>query len=132
MYLGIDWGHKKIGLAVAQDDPRVAMAHATIDNDRDVFTRLAQIIAAQDIQMIVLGRSAHVHCADNTAAIDRFATQCRARCGVPVVYAPEMFSSREAQQNLIAGGRKHVHLQDDAEAARIILQSYLDAQNVKM
>jgi len=49
MYLGIDWGHKKIGLAVAQDDPRVAMAHATIDNDRDVFTRLAQIIAASII-----------------------------------------------------------------------------------
>ncbi len=132
MYLGIDWGQKKIGLAVAHENVRIATVHATIPNDRDVFTRLAHVVATHNVQAIVIGRSAHAQHTDNTAAIDRFAAQCRVRCNVPVVNAPEMFSSREAQRNLIAAGRKHSGTNDDAEAARIILQSYLDAQNTKM
>ena len=132
MYVGIDWGQKKIGIAVAQEEVPIAAAHAVFANDAEVFARIAQIVAAHGAHTIVIGKSAHAQHTDNTVAIEQFAERCRSHCGAAVDFAPEMFSSREAQHNLIGSGRKHVGANDDAEAARIILQGYLDAQNAKM
>jgi RNase H-fold protein (predicted Holliday junction resolvase) len=46
--------------------------------------------------------------------------------GIRVAYQDEMFTTKLAQQTLILRGEKHVGKKDDAEAARIILQQWLD------
>lgn len=134
MYMGVDWGKAKIGVALAHDEVRIASAHDTIANDADVYRRIAELVAANDVHTIVIGRSAHPLHNDNTASIDAFAKKCLAACAsVRVVSAAEMFSSREAQNNLRAAGRRHgAGRADDAESARIILQTYLDARNAKL
>jgi RNase H-fold protein (predicted Holliday junction resolvase) len=45
---------------------------------------------------------------------------------VNVVYQNEMFTTKIAQARLIERGEKKVSKRDDAEAARIILQEWLD------
>ena len=45
---------------------------------------------------------------------------------VPVVYFEEMFTTKMAQANLRQAGVKQAGKVDDAEAARIILQEWID------
>jgi RNase H-fold protein (predicted Holliday junction resolvase) len=47
---------------------------------------------------------------------------------IHIAYQDEMFTTKMAQANLIERGEKHVGRHDDAEAARIILQSYMDKE----
>ncbi|PID52642.1 MAG: Holliday junction resolvase RuvX [Candidatus Moraniibacteriota bacterium] len=128
MLLGIDWGKKKIGLAIAHEDMAIATAYDTIENTRDVFDIIKEVVREHEVHTIVVGRSEHSGHHDNVEVINQFAQKCQALCGVPVVFAQEMFSTREAQSNLIAAGKKGISQKDDAESARIILQQYLDAQ----
>jgi RNase H-fold protein (predicted Holliday junction resolvase) len=46
--------------------------------------------------------------------------------GVPVAYQDEMFTTKMAQENIKARGGRNIAAADDQEAARIILQSWLD------
>ncbi len=132
MILGIDWGKKKIGLAIAHEDMAIATAYDTIDNTRGVFDVLKEIVREHDVCTIVVGRSAHSGHHDNVEAINHFAEQCQSVCGVPVVFVHEMFCTREAQTNLRMSGKKHISHSDDAEAARIVLQQYIDGKNANV
>ena len=132
MILGIDWGQKKIGLALAHHDMHIASAWGVIVNDDHVFTHILQLTAEHDIDLIIVGKSAHSTQNDNVDMIEQFGKQCQKICNVPVKYATEMFSTREAHHNLKQAGKKNIGQHDDAEAARIILQNYVDAQNDTM
>lgn len=132
MILGIDWGQRKIGLALAHPDIGIASAWDVVINDDHVFEAVAKVVANHDVEMIVIGKSAHGSQNDNVDAIEKFGEQCHKTCGVPVQYITEMFSTREAHHNLKQAGKKNVDRHDDAEAARIILQNYIDAQNDTM
>jgi putative Holliday junction resolvase len=132
MILGIDWGKKKIGLAIAHEEVAIASALKTLENTQQVFSTLRSIVHEYDISHIVIGRSAHRSQNDNMDAIEKFGTACQDHLGVDVVYVDEMFSTREAQMNMISAGKRNVSATDDAEAARIILQNYIDARNEKI
>lgn len=129
MILGIDWGQRKIGLAIAHEEMGIASVFSVVQNDKCVFDGIKKIVNAHDVTKIVIGKSAHGSQNDNVHKIDDFGVQCEKVCGVPVVYVTEMFTTREAKHNLISAGKKKIDQKDDAEAARIILQQYLDAQN---
>ena len=132
MYLGLDWGQKKIGLAVAHVDMAIASAIGVIKNDDRVMQSLADVIDEYDVERIVIGKSEHALHNDNVLHIEKFGTRCSKELCVPVEFFAEMFSTREAQNNLKSANRKNVHMKDDAESARIILQSYIDAQKDKL
>lgn len=127
MILGLDWGQKKIGMAISHNDIAIASAIGIIKNDVRVFDELQKIIKEYEIDLIVIGRSAHQTQNDNTGAIDIFARRCFERLNVRTDFVSEMFSTKEAQSNLKAAGKKNVAQIDDAESARIILQQYMDA-----
>lgn len=132
MILGLDWGQRKIGMAIVYEDVPIASAIGTVENNVMVFDALQGVIDEYAVTMIVIGRSTHAEQNDNVAAISAFGTRCHEVFGVPVVYAQEMFSTREAHHNLKSAGKKNLGAIDDAEAARIILQHYIDAENWKM
>ena len=48
-YLGIDWGATDVGVALAHAETCVAMAYATLANDKDLLQRLAEIIEREDL-----------------------------------------------------------------------------------
>ena len=127
MLLGIDWGKKKIGLAVAEEEIAIASALGVIENNKDIFITLNNIVEENDVDMIVIGKSAHLSQSDNTKLIEKFGDVCCDNMDVTVVFVPEMFSTREAHVNLKSAGKRKLGSIDDAESARIILQQYLDA-----
>jgi len=126
MILGIDWGEKKIGLAVAEEKVSIASALTTLQNDENIFVRLCDIADEYDIDKFIIGRSAHLSQDDNVKKIERFAKKCEEQCDVEIEFVEEMFSTREAHENLKKAGKKNIASNDDAESARIILQQYLD------
>ncbi len=132
MFLGSDWGQKKIGLAVAHDEIAIASSLRSIPNDHEVFAHLRSIVQEYDINRIVIGRSAHATQNDNVDAINKFGALCQENLGVDVDYITEIFTTREAHTNLRSAGKKNIDAIDDAEAARIILQQYIDAGNGKL
>lgn len=129
MYLGIDWGEKKIGLAIADDETRLAFADQVVFNDDKVWENLKEIIDEYLVEKIVIGLSTHDVQSDNEKKIRSFANELKNRFNVKVIFTEEMFSTREAQENLKKQELKNLDSKDDAEAARVLLQSYLDHEN---
>lgn len=126
MYLGIDWGEKKIGLAIADDETRLAFADQVVFNDDKFWENLKEIIDEYSVEKIVIGLSTHDVQSDNEKKIKIFAEELKKKFDIEVVFTEEMFSTREAHENLKKQEVKKLDLKDDAEAARVLLQSYLD------
>ena len=127
MLLGIDWGQRKIGLAIAEEEISIASALDTIENVDGVFEVLHNIVKEYDVDKIIIGKSAHLTQDDNVEKIEKFGQKCGEKCNVEIVFTEEMFSTKEAHENLKKAGKKNIGSIDDAESARIILQQYLDA-----
>ncbi|MBM3255857.1 MAG: Holliday junction resolvase RuvX [Candidatus Moranbacteria bacterium] len=126
-YLGIDFGTKKIGLALA---PRGALAlkFLVIPNDKDLFFKLSQIVEEHAINFVVVGKPLNMDGAESKlgSEVENFVGKLEEIIPTPIVTYDERFSTGEAKRNL---PKENL---EDAEAARIILQGYLDniqAQN---
>ncbi len=124
-FLGLDWGKAKVGVALADDETRMAFAHSIIKNDEQLFDVLRNIIAEKNVKTIIVGVPAiymHAHGVGDDARI--FGAQIAKECRVEVEFFPEMFTTKMAQSNLLESGQDTKL--DDQESARLILQGWLD------
>lgn len=139
--LGIDYGKSKVGLAIGDSETRIAFQYGTLNNDKNLLQKIAEIIEKENIQKIIIGASlaSRVSRLNITDAevkslrlkSDRpwqFGNQVSKLLKVKVEYQDEMFTTQQARRNLIEKGVKGTKKYDDQEAARIILQSWLDRQ----
>ena len=127
-YIGLDWGAAKVGVALGHAETRIALAYTTFKNDENLSTHIGALLEKEDIGTVVLG----VHKSDTFVGeheAEKFGQRLGEKFGMIVAYHDEMFTSKMAQAAMIAQGEKHVSTHDDAEAARIILQSWLDRKN---
>jgi putative Holliday junction resolvase len=125
--LGIDYGSKRVGIAVSDPNRRIALPKAVLANDRYLVSTLEDMCREGDVEQIVLGESRDFSGQPNPIWHDaeRFKSVIEQETKIPVVYEPEFMTSQQARQ---IQGRHDMH---DASAAAIILQSYLDkAQNL--
>lgn len=139
-YLGVDWGQRDVGVALAHAETRIAIPFMTERNDAGLLDRLARLIDQEAIGTIVIGipvrnvsRSdsggpSHVNRVVVEYPGERLGREIAKRLGVRVVYQDEMFTTKLAQQRMLERGEKRVNQRDDAEAACIILQQWLDRQ----
>lgn len=123
--LGFDVGTRRIGVALANTVTRVARPLAVIPAE-PVAPRFAQIhalLTEWQARTVVVGLALTADGGEQpaTGRCRRFADQLRGRFGVVVHLQDERDSSLEAQAILGRGG------DDDAMAAAVILQRYLDA-----
>jgi putative Holliday junction resolvase len=125
--LAIDYGASKVGLALADSETRIAFAHKTLKNDKDLFQNLAEIIKAEDVKALIIGIPAYINKEEVEYAGETLGKKLKELLPfVEIFYHNEMFTTKMAQNNLIEKGIKGIKKYDDAEAARIILQSWLD------
>ncbi len=124
-YLGIDYGERKVGVALAHEETRLAMAYGVFQNDEKLLENIGTVLEKEEIGTVVIGVHKQSVYAKEGAG-EQFGELLGIRFGVTIEYQDEMFTSKMAQNNLIAQGQKHVSAPDDAEAASILLQSWLD------
>ncbi|MFH0929759.1 MAG: Holliday junction resolvase RuvX [Candidatus Moraniibacteriota bacterium] len=126
-YLGVDFGKAKIGLAVADSETRIAFSFGVLKNDKNLIKNLANIIEKKGIGKVIIGM---VGVGDTYMRPEKEKTaymrSLLKKLNIPVEFQNEMFSTRQAERNLIEKGAKKIKRFDDQEAARIILQSWLD------
>lgn len=126
VYLGIDYGSKRIGLALGNAQTRIAAPLETLDASRpDYWERLGYLIRQHDVTELVVGlpRGLEGGETDQTKAARFFAAEL-ASLHLPIHLQDEAGTSELARERI---GRKLVSKdQIDAEAAAIILQDFLD------
>ena len=115
-YLGLDIGSKTVGIAVSDDGGTVAFPLSEVPRDGCVAP-IMNIIAERSIGTVVIGESRALDGSENPIMDDIRAVADLLREKVPVVLQPEQFSTQAASR--LGKG-------SDAEAATLILQSYLD------
>ena len=122
-YLGIDYGAKRIGIAVSDDAASFAFPKETIPNDASAIDRITTIVKTDGIGAIVIGDARALNGEKNpiTNEADAFGASLGAYVRLPVHTTWEAWSSVEAARFAPKGG---VH--NDAAAAAIILQRFLD------
>lgn len=126
-FLGVDFGRSKIGLAIADEETRMAFAFDTLKNDKDFFRNLREIVECEHVKTIVMGMTKHEKDEKSENQKRSFAEKIEKELGVAVEFEEEMFTTKMAQENIKLRGGKNIAQADDKEAARIILQSWLDA-----
>lgn len=123
--LAFDFGEKKIGIAIGNTLTRQARPLEIIFSEiRDTrFGRIAQLLQEWQPQRVIVGLALATDGSEQpaTARCRRFANQLHGRFGLTVELVDERGSSMEAQQLL------GTNAPDDAMAASVILQRYLDA-----
>ncbi len=118
-YLGIDYGERRIGLAVSDAEGRIAFPRDTVSNLQDVI----DFIKRELVETVVLGLPCALdgHDTTETLAVKRFAAKLKSKVELPMVLENEMYTSKIAEAT---SSKEHA----DAAAAALILQSYLDKQ----
>ena len=121
-YLGVDYGDKRIGLAIAEDDVKVARPLQIIEpGQQSVTASLGDVVKSEGITDIVLGLPRNLDGDDTaqTGQVRSFARELES-LGLPVTFQDEAATSKVARQQY--PGKTPI----DAEAAAIILQDYLE------
>ena len=122
-YLGIDYGSKRVGIAVSDANATIAFPRATLVNDGTLMAKLSDTVKNEKIERIVVGDTRSHGGGSNpiTAEAEKFTEELARETGLSVSRAFEVFSSIEASRYAPEGA-----LKDDAAAAAIILQRFLD------
>jgi putative Holliday junction resolvase len=124
-YLGIDYGVKRVGLAAAEADVKMARPLRTVPPAQLVETIKQE--GPFDVLVVGLPRSLDGNDTPQTLAVRRFADDHLADLAPDLVFQDEAGTSAIAEDRLIESGRKYQKEDIDAEAASIILQDYLDS-----
>ena len=119
--LGIDYGHKRIGIAVAERD--IAFPRKVLSNSNTIFGDIQEIITLEKIETIIMGdtRSFGGHSNTISHEAESFAERLRETSSLPVILTWEAGSTLEAGRYATPDNQHN-----DSAAAAIILQRYID------
>ncbi len=125
-YLGIDYGTKKVGLALSDDGGSLAFPHSVIPSDGSLFETVESLLKENDIQRVVIGHSVAHDGSENPVMQGAHEFKNRLESENYVVYLePEFLTTFQAKRNT-------EDAMADASAAALILQSFLDRDTKKV
>ncbi len=130
--LGIDFGERRIGVAISDPDGRIAVPLTALErgDDRSAVRRIVELAKSEGVGRLVVGEPVGLDGERGPAAerARRFADRLAAAAGLPWEAVDESLTSVEAEARLREAGvdpRRHPG-RVDAVAAQILLQEALD------
>jgi putative holliday junction resolvase len=132
--LGIDYGSKRVGLALSDPLRVLASGAGVLPNSRSLISTLAQFITDREVVQVVVGMP---YAPDGGTGkkgkeVEEFIQRLHDAISVPIATWDESFTTVEAGAAIRNGGMKKKQRQKkgvlDEMAARLLLQEYLDAQ----
>jgi len=129
--LGIDFGTKRVGLALSDRSNIIASPYRTLNyvSEKDLIIQLETVVSENDIEILVLGLPINMKGEDTvqTKKVRNF-KEILSTLQIPIVFEDERLSSVSAINSLILQNVKTGHNKPeiDKTAAAIILQQYLD------
>jgi putative Holliday junction resolvase len=141
-FLGIDYGTKRIGIAISDDGGRMAFPKEILLNDSNFFEKISEILKKEKIDEVVIGESVDFSGKLNalSARIEIFISDFKEKFNIPIHKQKEFLTSVEARKGgntkeILTQKQSHSRLKDkkrghiDSSAAALILQRYLDKIN---
>ena len=132
--LAVDYGEKRIGLAISDELGITASPLMTLvrRSDEETVRQIAQLASKLRVAQIVVGlpRRTDTQEGEMERKVKAFAEKLRQKVSVPVVLFDERFTTRIAEQVLLEADlsrRKRKQVRDRLSAV-ILLLSYLDSQ----
>ncbi|MGH2591835.1 MAG: Holliday junction resolvase RuvX [Actinomycetota bacterium] len=130
--LGLDLGDARIGVAISDDERRLAVPLGTIHTGAPADVKaIAALVGVHDVTLVVVGHPLLLSgdAGERAHHAERFAEALRGFLGVPVVLHDERLSTVEADRALRATGAsgRERRRSVDRSAATVILQSWLDS-----
>ena len=124
-YIGIDYGRKRVGIAVSDTEGKFALPHAVWPNDDRLIGNIKKLCLEKAANGVVIGESRDLDGRENEVLkdIEFLVGELQAELSIPIYLEPEFYTSAEASR---IQGKNNMH---DASAAALILQRYLDKIN---
>ncbi len=131
--MGLDYGERRIGVAISDPTGTLAQPHETIDQRKGglagALARIRALVGELDVDRIVVGLPIHMNgrVGPEAEAARRFGERVRQETGVPVEYLDERWTTREAERALREMGSRGRAMRErvDATAAALLLRVYL-------
>ncbi len=129
--LALDWGTKRVGVAVSDELRMTARPLPVLQRAswKQLLGKISVMLREFDVRRVVFGLPLRLDGTEGDAAqeVRRVARNLNLSLGVPVSLQDERMTSREAEGELRAAGcdEAEVARRRDSEAARIILSDYL-------
>lgn len=131
-YLGIDFGLKRIGLAISDENNRIAFGLATLENKglKDLRSNIERLIERYGIGKIVVGFPNNMNGTPGylSKELSKVVEELKSIPGIEVITWDERLTSVEGERIAREMGKKDRKLIDRI-AATLILQNYLDFIN---
>jgi putative Holliday junction resolvase len=136
-YLGIDYGSKRVGLAISDEGGVLAFPYKILSNNLELVDNIHNICGEEEISAIVLGESHDLSGQPNKimGSIEEFKRNLEAELDLPVFFQKEFMTTIEARGRggkEINNAKKTVKIKQapaDSSAAALILSRYLDKKN---
>lgn len=128
--LSIDYGKKRIGLALS--DPLFTFAYSfkTLINDKNLWKNIGEIINEKNVVKVILGLPNEEKNKSLATIISKFKKKIEIRFKLEVITWDEEYTSVIAQERIIESVTKKKTRRDkgliDRNSAAVILQEYLD------
>lgn len=130
--LGIDFGERRIGLALSDPSGTFALPHGVVERetDRRAVYRIVELVRSEGVERLVLGepRGLDGSAGEAVDRVRRFGRKLEKASGLPITFVDESLTTVEAAERLRASGldRRDRPGRRDAVAAQILLQQALD------
>lgn len=132
-YLGIDYGTKRIGVAVSDDTATLAFPLTVLESSSRIVEDLSDLAKKEGANHFILGESRNYSGEPNpllkeTDVLKKLLTER----GFLVTYEPEFMSSQQASRGVVSvrlRSKNVLHKHIDSSAAAIILQTFLDRKS---
>lgn len=139
-YLGIDYGEKRIGIAVSDENKKYSFSREHLLNDNKFFDRLISIIKEENIIKIIIGYPMNFKSEKTiqTLKTEEFKNNLekllnKNSLNTELIYFDERFTSKLAAESIFNSGMNKKKRQEkgrvDSISAQIILQDYIDKSN---
>ncbi|MDD3693957.1 MAG: Holliday junction resolvase RuvX [Candidatus Pacebacteria bacterium] len=143
-YLGIDYGTKKIGIALSDERGVLAFPYEIVPNNREFLAYISSLVEREQVGAIVVGESVQLDGTDNVLMNDirELMALLEGQFAIPLYLEKEWLSSFSARSDFF--GKDNIanpkwsekenekrRSPIDDNAAAIILQRFLDKQAYK-
>ena len=130
--LAIDYGHKRVGLALSDPLKIFAYPFKTILNDDKFWDNLLKLISDESVITIILGYPLKEsgERSTSTILIENFKEELEQKVKLPIILRDERYTSDMARSLILESVPSKKKRRDkglvDRNAASILLQEYLD------
>ena len=137
-YLGIDYGSKRVGLALSDEGGLMAFPYKIVSNNMELVDSIHNICGIEEVSAIVLGESNDLSGKPNKimGSIEEFKRNLEGELDLPIYFEKEFMTTIEARGREGKGVndarkvKREKNAAADASAAALILARFLDRKNI--